>query len=77
MNKKQKIKDFFSRLTSERKDAVRKKIAEQFGVSIDTAKIHWIYGGGVPDQHVSTVLDIIKNELKQHADEIIARIDAP
>lgn len=76
MNKKQKIKDLFSSLTSERKDSVRKQISETYGISIDSAKIHWIYGGSIPPQHVDGVLEILKKESKKHAADIIALIDA-
>lgn len=75
MNIKTKIKELFSSLTASRKDEVRKKISERFGVSMDTAKNHWIYNGGIPNKHVDEVLEILKEEAQMHVDELIAVLD--
>ena len=76
MNKKLKIKELFSNLNASRKDEVRSRISKKFGVSVDTAKNHWIYNGGIPEKNVDEVLEILKEEAQSHVDEIKSAIDA-
>lgn len=55
-----KIKNIYEGLEPSLKDDVRKKISSKFGVTLDTAKNHWLYGGNIPKSNVKGVLAIVK-----------------
>lgn len=75
-DKKIKIKELFAKLTSERKNNVRTRLSQDFKISVDSAKMNWVYGGKIPDQNVDSVLQIIKEELLKQSAELLEIIDA-
>ena len=74
-DKKIKIRELFAVLTSERKNNVRTILSKKFNISVDSAKMNWIYAGKIPKQNVDEVLEIIKSELKKQSDELLQLID--
>lgn len=55
-----KIKSIYEGLEPSLKDDVRKRISDKFGITLDTAKNHWLYGGNIPKSNVKVVLAIVK-----------------
>ena len=74
-DKKSKIREIFSVLNSERKNNVRAILSEKFNITVDSAKMNWVYAGKIPEQKVDEVLEIIKNEAKKQSDRILELID--
>lgn len=75
MNKVLKIKEVFLSLCSERKDEVRKILSSRFNISVDTAKNHWIYNGGIPVKYQDEVLKILKHEAQEQVNDVQSLID--
>lgn len=73
-DKKEKIREIFAAISSDRKENVRRKLAKKFSITVDSAKFNWIYAGKIPDQHVDEVLSIVKTEAKDQSDSILELI---
>lgn len=74
--KKVKIREIFLAMSPEMKNEVRKKISERFGISVDSAKVNWIYNSKIPDENVDEVLEIVKAQAKTQSDNLLELIDA-
>ncbi|ODS87261.1 MAG: hypothetical protein ABS44_11635 [Chryseobacterium sp. SCN 40-13] len=74
-DKKVKIRELFAALTSERKNNVRTILSKKFDITVDSAKMNWIYAGKIPEQHIDKTLEIIKAELQKQTDELQELID--
>jgi hypothetical protein len=75
-DKKIKIREMFQVLSSERKNNVRSILSEKFNITVDSAKMNWVYAGKIPEQNIDEVLEIIRAELKKQSDNILELIDA-
>lgn len=74
-DKKTKIREIFAVLSSDRKNNVRAILSEKFNITVDSAKMNWIYGGKIPEQNIDEVLKIVSNQAKEQSDSIIELID--
>ena len=54
MNINDKISEIYYCISCERKDSARKRISNRFGISVDSAKINWIYNKKTPPEHADT-----------------------
>ncbi|WP_027378141.1 hypothetical protein [Chryseobacterium daeguense] len=75
-DKKEKIREIFAAISPERKNNVRRILSEKFNITVDSAKMNWIYGGKIPEQNIDKVLEILKNEAREQSNEILELIDA-
>ena len=64
-----KIKKIFVSLKPNGKDNVRKFISDNFNVSVDSVKNHWIHGGNTPSIHQEEVLEILSKELEKQVND--------
>lgn len=74
-DKKDKIKEIFAAISAERKNNVRRILSEKFNITVDSAKMNWIYGGKIPEQNIDDVLEILKKEARGQSNEILELID--
>lgn len=70
MNINDKISEIYYCISSERKDSARKRISNRFGISVDSAKINWIYNKKTPPEHAEEVLKILRDEVKTQANQL-------
>ena len=75
-DKKEKIREIVAAISPERKNNVRRILSEKFNITVDSAKMNWIYGGKIPEQNIDKVLEILKNEAREQSNEILELIDA-
>ncbi len=67
---KEQIKKIFRSLDKLSKDKARSKISEEFKITVDVAKNHWIYGGNIPEANVPKVLEIVSEVLSTRIDNM-------
>ncbi len=74
-DKKIKIREMFQVLSSERKNNVRRILSDKFNITVDSAKMNWIYAGKIPEQYVDEVSEIVREQARQQSDGILELLD--